>query len=140
MNYSLDANILIDLLSVGLKETQPYIQWSFGAYERAVDHGDLFVSLIAFAEISTSFDSADHALQWLNAIGIADFEAPSLNALYQAGCAHAKYRHLGGTRDRTLPDFIIGAEAQDRGATLITRDMARYRTYVPHLKLIAPDL
>ncbi len=37
-----------------------------------------------------------------------------------------------------LPDFFIGAHAETDGLTLFTRDVARYRTYFPSVKLIAP--
>ena len=50
-----------------------------------------------------------------------------------------RYRHKGGTRDRTLPDFFIGAHAIVSGLTLVTRDLCRYRQHFPRLKLIAPD-
>jgi predicted nucleic acid-binding protein len=33
---------------------------------------------------------------------------------------------------------LVGAHAQVAGLTLLTRDAARYRTYFPKVKLIAP--
>ena len=44
----------------------------------------------------------------------------------------------GGVRSSPLPDFYIGAHAEAEGLTLVTRDAARYRTYFPQVKLIAP--
>lgn len=61
------------------------------------------------------------------------------DAAFLAGQSHRRYRHKGGTRDRTLPDFFIGAHAIVSGLTLVTRDPRRYRQHFPRLKLIAPD-
>jgi predicted nucleic acid-binding protein len=60
-------------------------------------------------------------------------------AAYLAGRAHISYRARGGSRDRTLPDFLIGAHAAVKGYRLLTRDQARYRSYFPNLTIIAPD-
>jgi predicted nucleic acid-binding protein len=37
-----------------------------------------------------------------------------------------------------LPDFFIGAHAAIAGLTLLTRDVRRYRTYFPKLRIISP--
>ena len=49
-----------------------------------------------------------------------------------------QYRRAGEARSSPLPDFYIGAHAEAEGLTLVTRDAARYRTYFPPVKLIAP--
>lgn len=59
-------------------------------------------------------------------------------ALFLAGKAFQKYRANDGQRTGVLPDFLIGAHAAVLGAPLLTRDSARYRTYFPKLRLIAP--
>jgi len=38
-----------------------------------------------------------------------------------------------------LPDFFIGAHAVVSDSVLFTRDAARYPTYFPGIKLIAPN-
>jgi predicted nucleic acid-binding protein len=60
-------------------------------------------------------------------------------AAYRAGIAHAKYRKNGGNRERTLPDFFIGAHAEWHRHRLLTRDAARYRSYFPSLDIISPE-
>jgi hypothetical protein len=47
------------------------------------------------------------------------------------------WRRRGGRRS-PLPDFTVGAHAAVAGLTLLTRDLARYRTYFPGLEIIAP--
>ena len=51
-----------------------------------------------------------------------------------------RYRRGGGPRRSPLPDFRLGAHAAVRGHALLTRDGARYRTYVPTLRVVAPDV
>ncbi|MCJ7560564.1 DNA-binding protein, partial [Candidatus Bathyarchaeota archaeon] len=48
------------------------------------------------------------------------------------------YRRRGGKKSSTLPVFFIGAHAAVVGIPLLTRDIARYRTYFPKLKIITP--
>ncbi len=50
-----------------------------------------------------------------------------------------RYRRAGGTRISPLPDFCTGAHAAADGLTLMTRDVGRYSTYFPSVKLVAPD-
>lgn len=57
---------------------------------------------------------------------------------FLAGKAFLAYRRRAGNKASPLPDFYIGAHAAVRGYRVLTRDVARYRTYFPKLALIAP--
>jgi predicted nucleic acid-binding protein len=59
-------------------------------------------------------------------------------AAFLARRSFAAHRRRGGQRRSPLPDFYIGAHALVSGMTLLTRDPARYRTYFPRLRLVAP--
>ena len=54
------------------------------------------------------------------------------------GQAYRRYRQRGGVKTAPLPDFFIGAHAQEAGLMLLTRDTARYETYFPRARLITP--
>ncbi|WP_442940374.1 type II toxin-antitoxin system VapC family toxin [Nostoc sp.] len=38
-----------------------------------------------------------------------------------------------------MPDFYIGAHASTANLPLITRDVNRYRTYFPNVRLVSPE-
>lgn len=62
----------------------------------------------------------------------------SQEALFLAGKAFKAYRVQSGAKAGVLPDFFIGAHAMVADWPLLTRDVRKYRTYFPKLKLIAP--
>jgi hypothetical protein len=59
-------------------------------------------------------------------------------ALFLAGKAYLKYKRRKGVKRTPLPDFFIGAQAAVFSLNLLTRDVSRYQTYFPTVKLIAP--
>jgi predicted nucleic acid-binding protein len=140
MNFCIDSNVLIDLADTQKVGGNEFVAWSVAVVEAALKDGRVEVCDLVFAEIVTGFSTTQDVVGFLEAIGLQGPHRTSVDALFQAGRAHKSYRLAGGTRERTLPDFIIGADALDRGATLITRDTARYATYFPTLQLIAPPL
>jgi predicted nucleic acid-binding protein len=62
----------------------------------------------------------------------------SISRTFLAGKAFLAYRRRGGAKRSPIPDFYVGAHAVVGRMQLLTRDAARYRTYFPGLKLVAP--
>ena len=52
--------------------------------------------------------------------------------------AFAAYRRQGGSKQRPLPDFYIGAHAAVSNLSVLTRDPGGYRSYFPRLVVLAP--
>lgn len=128
-----DSNVLIDVI----KNASPWRDWSRLRLAEAADSGSVIVNQIVVAEAAIRF--REPVAMGSLAIGELSREGIPWDAAFQAGQAHLHYRSRGGRRDRTLPDFLIGAHAQVKGYRLLTRDPRRYRQYFPALDIIAPD-
>jgi predicted nucleic acid-binding protein len=131
----IDTNVLIDVLGPAEMNAR---RWLLAALKQALDHGPIILSAIVWAELSRPFNGEDgllRAFAWLR----PHREHFPFGAAYPAGVAHDLYRRRGGRRERTLPDFLIGAHALISGHRLLTRDAGRYRSYFPSLEIIAPD-
>ncbi len=128
-----DANILIDIAT----DDPIWGDWSEAQLARAGQGGRLLINPIIYAEVSIAFDRIEDVDDLLPE---AVFEREDLpwEAAFLAGKAFHAYRRRGGTRTLPLPDFFIGAHAAVRGYKLLTRDVARFRTYFPKLDLITP--
>jgi predicted nucleic acid-binding protein len=128
-----DSNVLLDLL----EEDATWYEWSSTQLQKAADSCVLIINPIIYSEVSVGF----HRIEELEkALPFDCFERRPIpwEAAFLAGKCFVRYRKLGGTKRSPLPDFFIGAHAAVSRLTLLTRDSARYRTYFPMLKLIAP--
>jgi predicted nucleic acid-binding protein len=128
-----DTNVLIDILG----DDPEHREWSQRELDRALINHQLAINPVVYAEIAPPY-TTQAALDEVLAIMKITIEPMSTRALFLAGKAHHAYRRRGGTQSRALPDFLVGAQAAALDVALITRDGARYRTYFPKLRLIAP--
>lgn len=128
-----DSSVILDVLT----DDPAWSQWSGRALADASDGGRLVINPIIYAEVSTGFDRIEDLD---DAVPADNFEREALpyEAGFVAGKAFIAYRKRGGERRSPLPDFYIGAHAAVRGYRLLTRDVARYRTYFPTVELVAP--
>ncbi|RIX98751.1 PIN domain-containing protein [Aureimonas flava] len=131
-----DTDILLDILNADSRPEQQH--WSSLRLDEASDHGSLCLSAVSFAEISQPYSDERVLLSVLRPFGFA-YEPFPFEAAYPAGRAHRLYRQRGGRRERTLPDFLVGAHAAFAGHRLLTRDASRYRDYFPDLLIICPE-
>jgi len=73
----------------------------------------------------------------ISRVGFQLLEIPK-EALFLAGKAYIKYKRRKGVKRTPLPDFFIGAQAAVLNLDLLTRDVSKYQSYFPTVKLIAP--
>jgi predicted nucleic acid-binding protein len=129
-----DSNILLDIISV----EQAWNGWSSRRLQIAADEGDVIINHVIYAEASIRFVDQGSFESLIQGTRIVKEQLP-WEAAFAAGKAHGNYRRSGGTRERTLPDFFVGAHAQVRNYRILTRDARRYRMHFPALEIIAPD-
>ncbi|MDP3523207.1 MAG: type II toxin-antitoxin system VapC family toxin [Hoeflea sp.] len=129
-----DTNVLID---VAFRDPE-WRDWSRGRMAEALKKGALVINPVIFSEFSYRYESVEEVDALLDP---SEFQREHLpwGSAFAAGRAFRIYRNNGGSRERTLPDFLIGAHAVVRGHRLLTRDPAGYRSYFPMLDIIAPD-
>jgi predicted nucleic acid-binding protein len=128
----LDTNVVLDVLY----NDAAWKDWSLDAILAAPRPRR--IAPVVYSELSGRYEARTILDEELALLEI-ELEEPTRDALYQAGRAHAAYRRQGGTRMRVLPDFLIGAQAADRGAKLITRDTGRYRATFPDVEIVCPE-
>jgi predicted nucleic acid-binding protein len=104
---------------------------------RLLDEGSLAINPIIYAEVSVGFDRIEELDDAL-APGLLERLPLPWDAAFLAGRCFLAYRKRRGERRSPLPDFYIGAHAAVAGMALLTRDVKRYRTYFPRLRIIAP--
>jgi len=129
-----DSNVLLDVFT----HDPVWFDWSAEQICRCAESHLLAINPIIYAEISVHFSRVE---ELEGSLPSTDFRRLALpwSAGFLAGRCFLLYRRRGGARRSPLPDFYIGAHAAVDGLELLTRDPARYRTYFPGVKVIAPD-
>jgi predicted nucleic acid-binding protein len=133
MEILVDSNVLLDVMTAD----ERFYAWSSAALARAAEDAVLVVNPIVYAEVSVGFARIEDLEDALPAEYFRRDPLPWA-AGFLAGKSFVSYRRRGGARVSPLPDFYIGAHALVGGMPLLTRDPARYRTYFPKLRLVAP--
>ncbi|HVW54516.1 MAG TPA: PIN domain-containing protein [Rhizobiaceae bacterium] len=130
-----DTTILLDVTT----GDSLWAEWSLQALEQEAVKGALHINVIVYAELSSRYASVEAVDSFVAQIGAQIIEIPR-TAAFLAAKAFARYRAAGGTRTGVLSDFFIGAHATALNIPVLTRDVRRYRSYFPNLRLVAPHL
>ncbi|HVH70367.1 MAG TPA: type II toxin-antitoxin system VapC family toxin [Candidatus Dormibacteraeota bacterium] len=128
-----DSNVLLDIATNDAR----WADWSARSLAECADGAALIINPIVYAEVSIGFSTIE-ALD--AALPLASYEREALpwEAGFLAGKCFLRYRRRGGQRATPLPDLYIGAHAAIERLALLTRDVARYRTYFPKLAILGP--
>lgn len=128
-----DSNVILDVFL----NDPDWADWSETTLEKYFHHTSLYINSIVYSEISIGFELIEDLEFAITKAGVQMLEIPK-EALFLAGKIYLKYKRRKGAKRTPLPDFYIGAQAAVLHLDLITRDVSRYRSYFPTVKLITP--
>lgn len=129
-----DSCVLLDLFT----NDSNWGDWSESILELYSQTNSLYINSIVYTEVSIGFKRIEEIEEAISSLGVKVLDIPR-EALFLAGKIFLEYRKNQGTKSSTLPDFFIGAHALVSSFELITRDLGKYSTYFPKLKLIHPE-
>ena len=130
----IDSNVILDVFL----DDPNWAEWSEAVLSEYSLHAPLYINPVIYTEISIGFNKIEELEAAVLKGGFQMLEIPK-EALFLAGKAFLKYRRSKGVRNSPLPDFFIGAQAAVFNLALITRDIKRYQTYFPTVKIISPE-
>jgi predicted nucleic acid-binding protein len=131
--YLIDANVLLDIIT----KDSVWYEWSVAAMGSAARSSAVYINPLIYAEVSTQFSSIEKLDRVLPGSVLRRLQLP-YGAAFLAAKAFAAYRRRGGAHRSPMPDFYIGAHAVVQNLTLVTRDVKRYQSYFPTIRLISP--
>ena len=133
MITAIDTNILLDIL----RPNDQFADASEAALQGALADGSLVICDLVYAELCAHFPNQSECDLFLREAQIR-VESITRPAAFLASRTWRQYRLSGGTREKILADFIIGAHAQHHAWRLLTRDRGFYRKMFPSLRIVEP--
>ena len=128
-----DTNIWIDCID----DASPWRDWAVEQLQTYSERAPLHVNLIIYTELLVPGPSVDALDALLDVYDTLRSPLPWACASL-AAAAFAQYRRRGGSKQKPIPDFYIGAHAAVANLRVLTRDPAPYKSYFPRLVIVAP--
>jgi predicted nucleic acid-binding protein len=130
---AVDTNVLLDVFA----DNPEFAERSANALRRAIAEGSLIACDVVWAETGAWFPDEQSTQSALSTLRVAYSPLDAASAL-AAGRSWQSYRKAGGSRERVIADFLIGAHACAQADRLLTRDRGFYRKYFTALTIIDP--
>jgi len=131
---AVDTSVLLDVFGAD----REFGARSASALRRCIAEGGVIACEVVWAETGASFAESKAAEAALRRLRV-DFSALDGSAALLAGRAWRSYRKAGGSRERVIADFLIGAHALGNADRLLTRDRGFYRRYFKRLRVLDPS-
>lgn len=128
-----DTNIWIDCID----DASPWHDWAMEQLQTCSERSPLHVNIIIYSELLIPKPDVDALDALLDVYETLRTPLPWATASLTA-VAYALYRQRGGSKQKPLPDFFIGAHAAVSNLSVLTRDPAPYRSYFRRLVIVAP--
>ena len=132
MKTAVDSSVLFDLV-----KGAPGAAAAQTALEAALAQGSLCVCAVVVAELGRYFSSEQDLRDFLQACQI-DHDPLNMDSALEAARIMRGYAKNQGPRERTAPDFLIGAHAVKQADALLTTDAGFFRHYFEGLSVVAP--
>jgi predicted nucleic acid-binding protein len=130
---AIDTNVLLDIFL----DDQAFRARSLAALRACLADGPIVACEVVFAELTAVFTDEPSALRALARIPVG-YSAIDSAAALRAGSAWGRYRRDGGSRQRIVADFLVGAHAQEQADRLLTRDRGFHRAAFEGLAIVDP--
>ena len=128
-----DTNVWIDCID----ESSSWHQWAIEQLHSCGEHYRLHVNIVIYSELLIPGPDVAALDAMLDIYATLRTQLPWAAASLTA-TAYALYRRSGGTKQKPLPDFFIGAHAAVSNLSVLTRDPKPYKSYFAKLQVIAP--
>jgi predicted nucleic acid-binding protein len=129
-----DSNVILDVF----EDDPEWADWSEAQLEHFGNSNLLYINSIIYTEVSIAFKKIEELEKAITGCGFRMLHIPK-EGLFLAGKVFLQYKKRKGRKTAPLPDFYIGAHAAVSQLDLLTRDIKRYHTYFPTVRLICPE-
>lgn len=128
-----DTNVWVDCID----EASHWHDWALDQLQSCSERSPLHVNIVVYSELLIPGPDVSALDALLDVYDTLRTPLPWASASLTAA-AYGLYLRRGGSKQKPLPDFFIGAHAAVSNLSVLTRDPRPYRSYFGRLEVIAP--